>query len=52
MGDQARVLTPAQAIQAGATRLVVGRPIIEAVDPADAAKRIIAEIDEALAIRA
>lgn len=46
VGDQARVLTPAEAIQAGATRLVVGRPIIEAVDPADAAKRIIAEIDQ------
>ncbi len=52
VGDQARVLTPAEAIQAGATRLVVGRPIIEAADPADAAKRIIAEIDQTGALKA
>ncbi len=46
VGDQARVLTPAEAIQAGATRLVVGRPITEASNPADAAQQILAEIED------
>ena len=46
-GDQARVLTPAQAIAAGATYLVVGRPILEATDPAKAAEAIVREIDGA-----
>ncbi len=43
-GDQARVLTPAQAIAAGATHLVIGRPITEAADPAQAARLIVDEI--------
>ncbi len=43
-GDQARVLTPAQAIAAGATYLVVGRPITEAAKPAQAARAIVDEI--------
>jgi orotidine-5'-phosphate decarboxylase len=43
-GDQARVMTPAAAISAGATRLVVGRPISAAPDPLAAAKAILAEI--------
>lgn len=43
-GDQARVMTPASAIAAGATRLVVGRPISAAADPLAAAQAIIAEI--------
>src|SRR5450755_2828976 len=47
VGDQARVLTPTQAIAAGATYLVVGRPILEAADPARAAEAIVSEIDEA-----
>ena len=46
-GDQRRVATPAQAIRAGASILVVGRPIREAADPADAARRIVAEIGAA-----
>jgi orotidine-5'-phosphate decarboxylase len=46
-GDQARVMTPADAIAAGATHLVVGRPILEAADPAQAASDIIAEIERA-----
>jgi orotidine-5'-phosphate decarboxylase len=43
-GDQARVATPASAIRAGASLLVVGRPILEATDPIDAARRLGAEI--------
>jgi len=46
-GDQARVLTPKEAIAAGATYLVVGRPILEAADPAQAAEAIVSEIGEA-----
>lgn len=45
--DQARVLTPARAIAAGATHLVVGRPITEAADPAAAAADIARLIGEA-----
>lgn len=43
-GDQARVVTPAEAMQAGATYIVVGRPITEAPDPAAAAKAITSEM--------
>jgi orotidine-5'-phosphate decarboxylase len=46
-GDQARVLTPKAAITAGATCLVVGRPILDAPDPAQAAAGILQEIDAA-----
>jgi orotidine-5'-phosphate decarboxylase len=46
--DQARVATPLQAIQSGATHLVVGRPITAAADPRSAASNIIAEIQSAL----
>jgi orotidine-5'-phosphate decarboxylase len=48
--DQARVLTPKEAIAAGATYLVVGRPILEATDPSQAAQNIAREIDEALSV--
>jgi orotidine-5'-phosphate decarboxylase len=47
-GDQKRVMTPAKAIAAGATHLVVGRPIHKAPDPAAAADAIVAEIAGAL----
>ena len=47
-GDQKRVMTPALAIAAGATHLVVGRPIYQAEDPAAAADAIVAEIASAL----
>ena len=43
VGDQKRVLTPAQAFDAGATAIVVGRPITTAADPAAAAKAILDE---------
>jgi orotidine-5'-phosphate decarboxylase len=49
-GDQARVLTPKEAIVAGATYLVVGRPILEAGDPAKAAEAIVSEIGEVVAV--
>lgn len=47
-GDQKRVMTPALAIADGATHLVVGRPILQAADPAAAADAIVAEIASAL----
>lgn len=42
--DQKRVVTPADAIRAGADHLVVGRPIVNAPDPAAAARAIAGEI--------
>jgi orotidine-5'-phosphate decarboxylase len=41
--DQARTLTPAQAVTAGATYLVIGRPITAAADPRAAAEALAAE---------
>ena len=41
--DQARTLTPRQAVAAGATYLVIGRPITAAADPRAAAEAIAAE---------
>jgi orotidine-5'-phosphate decarboxylase len=42
--DHARVAGPAYALAAGASHIVVGRPITEADDPADAARRVLAEM--------
>jgi orotidine-5'-phosphate decarboxylase len=42
--DQARVVTPAEAIAAGASYIVVGRPITEATDPAAEARAILGQI--------
>ena len=44
-GDQKRIMGPADALAAGATHLVVARPIIEAADPAAAARAILAEMN-------
>jgi orotidine-5'-phosphate decarboxylase len=43
--DQKRVLTPAEAIRAGADYIVVGKPIRDAPDPRAAAREIVAEIE-------
>jgi orotidine-5'-phosphate decarboxylase len=47
-GDQKRLVTPADAILAGADYLVVGRPILGAEDPRAAAEAIVAQIANAL----
>ncbi len=47
-GDQKRVVTPADAISAGASHLVVGRPIVAADDRAAAAKTILEEMESAI----
>ena len=43
-GDQKRIMTPAQAIAAGADHIVVGRPVWQAADPAAAARAITATL--------
>ena len=49
--DQTRVATPAQAVEAGADFIVVGRPVIGAEDPADALAGIRAETEQATSAR-
>ena len=47
-GDQKRIMTPADALRAGSSHLVVGRPIVKASDPGAAARTILAEMTSAL----
>jgi orotidine-5'-phosphate decarboxylase len=48
VNDQRRVSTPDEAIRAGASHLVVGRPITQAANPSQAAREIVAEIERAV----
>ncbi len=45
-GDQKRIVTPSDAIKAGATYIVVGRPVTAAADPLSAARQIVYEMQE------
>ena len=45
--DQQRVMTPADAVRAGVDYIVVGRPILEAPNPVDAARAIVADMEQA-----
>jgi orotidine-5'-phosphate decarboxylase len=47
LNDQRRIATPAEAIASGASMLVVGRPITQAADPAQAVRSIVEEIEAA-----
>ena len=47
--DQVRTLGPREAVRAGATYIVVGRPIIGAADPRAAAEAIVGELEAAAA---
>ncbi len=44
LGDQKRVMTPGDAIRAGADHIVVGRPVNKAADPKGAAEAILSEL--------
>lgn len=45
--EQKRIMTPGEAAKTGASFIVVGRPILRAPDPAEAVRKILAEIDQA-----
>ncbi|MBB4183653.1 orotidine-5'-phosphate decarboxylase [Sinorhizobium terangae] len=47
-GDQKRVMTPAEALRAGSSHLVVARPIVQAAEPLTAARAILTEMESTL----
>ena len=47
-GDQRRITTPADAVQAGADFLVVGRPVLGAADPVAVVARMVQEMEAAI----
>jgi len=49
--DQKRILTPSLAIGAGVTRVIVGRPIINALDKREATQKILEEIESSLKVK-
>lgn len=49
--DQVRIVTPADAIADGADYLVVGRPIMAAQDKKAAARKVVDEMEQAMAVR-
>ena len=51
VNDQQRTATPASAIKAGVSHIVVGRPITHAADPAAAARAILEEMERAQAVK-
>lgn len=50
VGDQRRIATPSAAMAAGASYLVVGRPITRAANPGEAARAILAEMQSAIRV--
>ncbi len=50
-GDQARVVTPEEAMLSGSTHIVVGRPITAAADPGAEAREILSQIAAAQTVR-
>jgi len=48
VGDQVRIATPASAIRAGSSLLVMGRPILQAAEPSAAAREVCAEIESVI----
>ena len=48
VGDQKRIATPAEALQAGASHLVIGRPITKAEDPVAAFEAIAGAVEAGL----
>ena len=50
INDQKRIITPADAIDLGIDYLVIGRPITDAVNPIDATRRIIDELEKHLCL--
>ncbi|MBT9260049.1 MAG: orotidine-5'-phosphate decarboxylase [Clostridiales bacterium] len=50
LGDQRRVAGPGEALKSGADLLVVGRPILEALHPEEAAQAILEEMAEAMGV--